>query len=272
MNVPHISGRDISAYAFALPPISTQNRVADTLSAYDDLIEVNQRRIAIFEEMVRRLFDEWFVHFRYPGHEFAELVETELGLAPSGWSALPLERQCSRITDGSHWSPASQPTGKPMASVKDMREWGFDTSRCRKISEQDFSTLVRNDCMPRVDDILIAKDGANLNKHTFLITESLELVVLSSIAILRPEKDVNTEFLTALLKSDEVSARIKRNVSGAAIPRIILKDFKKLIVLVPPTTLQNYWGTRFGASLNNAGRYHTKTRAFAPPATSCSPS
>lgn len=68
-----------------VPELPVQHRIAGILSAYDDLIEVNQRRIAILEEMARRLFDEWFVRFRYPGHEAVPLVETELGSVPKGW-------------------------------------------------------------------------------------------------------------------------------------------------------------------------------------------
>lgn len=68
-----------------LPCLSTQKRISYILSAYDDLIEVNQRRIAILEDMARRLFDEWFVRFRYPGHGAVPLVETELGMVPEGW-------------------------------------------------------------------------------------------------------------------------------------------------------------------------------------------
>jgi type I restriction enzyme S subunit len=63
----------------------TQRQIADTLSAYDDLIENNTRRIAILEEMAQRLYREWFVHFRYPGHESVPLVESELGAIPEGW-------------------------------------------------------------------------------------------------------------------------------------------------------------------------------------------
>ena len=67
-------------------PEPTQRRIAFILSAYDDLIENNSRRIAILEEMARRLYEEWFVHFRFPGHEQARMVESELGLIPEGWS------------------------------------------------------------------------------------------------------------------------------------------------------------------------------------------
>lgn len=85
-NVPHIAGRDIAAFRFTLPPLETQRRIAKILSAYDDLIEVNQRRIAILEEMARRLFEEWFVRFRYPGHEGDALVEGPLGPTPAAWT------------------------------------------------------------------------------------------------------------------------------------------------------------------------------------------
>ncbi len=70
------------------PPIDTQRKIASILTAYDDLIENNTRRIAILEEMAQRIYREWFVHFRYPGHEQDELVESELGLIPGGWEVI----------------------------------------------------------------------------------------------------------------------------------------------------------------------------------------
>ena len=69
------------------PVLVIQQRIASILSAYDDLIENNIRRIAVLEEMTRRLYEEWFVHFRFPGHEQVRMVESELGLIPEGWEA-----------------------------------------------------------------------------------------------------------------------------------------------------------------------------------------
>ena len=63
-----------------------QHRIASILSAYDDLIENNTRRIAILEEMARRIYEEWFVHFRFPGYEQVRMVESDLGLIPEGWA------------------------------------------------------------------------------------------------------------------------------------------------------------------------------------------
>ncbi len=83
-----------------LPPLPTQRRIASILSAYDDLIENNTKRIEILEEMARSLYREWFVHFRFPGHEKVKLVDSELGKIPEGWE----------VTVVSGWGPVI--TGK----------------------------------------------------------------------------------------------------------------------------------------------------------------
>lgn len=68
-----------------LPPLPTQRKIASILSAYDDLIENNTRRIAILEEMAQAIYREWFVNFRFPGHENVKLVDSPLGKIPDGW-------------------------------------------------------------------------------------------------------------------------------------------------------------------------------------------
>ncbi|HCI12444.1 MAG TPA: restriction endonuclease subunit S [Gallionellaceae bacterium] len=73
-----------------LPPLPIQQRIAGILSSYDELIENNQRRIRILEDMARSLYREWFVHFRYPGHESVPLVESPLGQIPQGWEVKKL--------------------------------------------------------------------------------------------------------------------------------------------------------------------------------------
>ena len=67
------------------PPLTTQRKIAGVLSAYDNLIENNTRRIAILEEMAQRIYKEWFVDFKYPGHENDTMVDSELGIIPEGW-------------------------------------------------------------------------------------------------------------------------------------------------------------------------------------------
>jgi type I restriction enzyme S subunit len=70
-----------------VPDKATQLRIASILSAYDDSIENNTRRIRILEKMAQMLYREWFVNFRFPGHEKAKMVQSELGAIPSGWAA-----------------------------------------------------------------------------------------------------------------------------------------------------------------------------------------
>ena len=72
-----------------VPSLPIQRKIAATLSAYDDLIENNTRRIKILEDMAQTLYREWFVHFRFPGHENVQMVESELGLIPQEWKVVP---------------------------------------------------------------------------------------------------------------------------------------------------------------------------------------
>lgn len=72
------------------PGVDRQRRIASILAGYDDLIENNTRRIAILEEMAWRIYEEWFVRFRFPGHEDVRMVESQLGLVPEGWNRVPL--------------------------------------------------------------------------------------------------------------------------------------------------------------------------------------
>jgi type I restriction enzyme S subunit len=72
------------------PPLPTQRKIAAILSAYDDLIDNNDRRIDLLEEIAQRIYSEWFVDFRYPGHEGVRLVGSESTPIPEGWTVRPL--------------------------------------------------------------------------------------------------------------------------------------------------------------------------------------
>ena len=84
---PKLGIYKIEAVDIPLPLLPTQHKIAAILSAYDDLIENNTRRIAILEEMAQAIYREWFVNFRFPGHENVKLVDTPLGQIPEGWVA-----------------------------------------------------------------------------------------------------------------------------------------------------------------------------------------
>ena len=83
--VRHTSPGRICSVEVLLPPVHVQHKIASILSAYDDLIENNLRRIKILEEMAQSLYKEWFVDFRFPGHEKVKMVDSPLGMIPEGW-------------------------------------------------------------------------------------------------------------------------------------------------------------------------------------------
>lgn len=155
------------------------------------------------------------------------------------WVEMRLEELCIKVTDGSHISPRETETGFPMASSKDMLENDFDLSSVKRISEADYQKLVQNGCKPLKDDVLLIKDGNSYLKYIFTVKEEKEIVILSSIAILRPNQSfLNPIFFQYLLRSPYVKDTMKNFVSGAAIPRIVLKDFKKIPLQLPPLPTQ----------------------------------
>ena len=87
---PIINKTAFSEIEVRVPPLPVQQRIAGILSAYDELIENSQRRIRILEAMARALYREWFVHFRFPGHEHHPRVASPLGEIPQGWEVKKL--------------------------------------------------------------------------------------------------------------------------------------------------------------------------------------
>jgi len=88
--MPNLNTSIIRSIPVTYPPLPTQRKIAAILSAYDDLIENNTRRIAILEEMAQMLYREWFVRFRFPGHEDVRMVQSDLGPIPEGWEIVKL--------------------------------------------------------------------------------------------------------------------------------------------------------------------------------------
>ena len=83
-----------------LPPLRTQQRIISMLSAYDDLIDNNHRRIDILEEMAQAIYRELFIHFRFPGHENGKMADSSLGRIPERWEAVTLRDVTQYINRG----------------------------------------------------------------------------------------------------------------------------------------------------------------------------
>jgi type I restriction enzyme S subunit len=157
--------------------------------------------------------------------------ETEIGNLPNDWSVSELGEICTIITDGSHFSPKVEHSRFYMASVKDMRYNHFEFKDCKTISEKDFNSLVQGNCSPNKGDILISKDGANCLDLIFVYTQPEKIVLLSSIAIARLKEGFDPYFYMYYLLSPIAQYLMKNSfVSGTAIPRVVLKDFRKVSV------------------------------------------
>ena len=218
----HMTKGDMENQRIFLPCIEEQRKVGKTLRLLDDKIKINSKINDNLQQQAQALFSAW--------------LATHVPVADE----VTLGGICLKVTDGSHFSPKDEPSAKiPMLSVKDMEEFDFNLTSCKHISTEDYQKMVANDCVPQVDDILVAKDGSYL-KEIFICNEQRELAILSSIAIFRPDTSkIYPEILLAFLKSPRVLQEVRDNyVSGSALPRIVLKDFKKLQFLLPNLAAQ----------------------------------
>jgi type I restriction enzyme S subunit len=150
------------------------------------------------------------------------------------WQTLTLQEVCDKITDGSHFSPKAMPNGYPMASVKDLTRFGVVLENCKTISKEDFDNLVSQGCSPSFGDVLIAKDGNSALDTVCVYRQQDKIVLLSSVAILRPNEKILPSYLNYYLDCPTTRHFLKENFrSGSAIPRVVLRDFKRVPITIP---------------------------------------
>ncbi len=209
--VKHTAPERIYAAEVGLPPLRTQRKIATVLSAYDDLIENNNRRIKILEEMAQRIYREWFVDFRYPGHEGVPLVESELGPIPKGWSTTLLP------------SVADVRYGTGLRTV-DMDDSG-------SIPVYGAAKVIGSHSTPNVTEPTLIM-GCRGTCGGVTITEPCSFVTNNSLMIECSEAD--RDFLFAHFRCTPPAGFI----TGAAQPQITLKSLAGLTVTWPPPALR----------------------------------
>lgn len=208
----------VGRIVFPAPDIHTQRRIASILSAYDDLIENNTRRMAILEEMARRIYEEWFVRFRFPGHEKVRMIESELGPVPEGW------RQAA------------------LGSVADI-QWG-DTSKTKssysEIGFDAYSASGLDGQMSTFDyertGIVLSAIGARCGLTWF--ARGKWSCIKNTIRFWSLDRQVvSDEFL--YLATRDMAYWPRR---GAAQPFISLGDAKKCSIILPGNELMSRFG------------------------------
>jgi type I restriction enzyme S subunit len=230
---PNANAQVLAAYPMRLPPLHVQNRIGSIFSAYEDLIEVNRRRIALLEEMARRLFEEWFVHFRFPGSALNDVD----GKLPTGWKRVPIEQVYEGLYDGPHATPKPSTEGPVFLGIGNITEGGqLDLSSIRHISEAEFPTWTKR-VTPRADDIVFTYE-ATLNRYA-IIPNGFRGCLGRRLALIRTEpSSVYRNFLFLYFFSADWRETITRNMlSGATVERIPLSKFPTFPINLPPQAL-----------------------------------
>lgn len=118
----NVSPTQVKGLEVPKPQIDLQRKIGSVLSAYDDLIENNSRRIAILEEMARRIYEEWFVKFRFPGHENVKMVESELGMIPEGWDSSDFDSLAQFINGYAFKTSDWSDRGRPIIKIAELKK------------------------------------------------------------------------------------------------------------------------------------------------------
>ena len=222
-------------YKLMLPPPTIQCRIAGILSTYDELIENNQRRIRILEDMARSLYREWFVLFRYPGHESVPLVDSPLGQIPQGWKVKKLSdiAAVNRSQINAKTAPdelyyidiASVSPGQ----IDYVTTYAFTDApgRARRVVQHG--------------DVLWSCVRPNRRSHALVMHPETNTIASTGFAVLTA-KTVPFTFLYFATTTDDFVSYLTNNASGAAYPAVTATTFEKAELLIPSSALLERFG------------------------------
>jgi hypothetical protein len=211
---PFISQGDARAIEIHLPPLAAQRSIATILGTYDDLIQVNQRRIAVLEEVSRRLFEEWFVHFRFPGGEAesgSASAKTQ-DFVPPGWRSAKLV-EIFNFRSGNTISPEDRAGGRHAVyganGVIGFTHLPPTSDRCMVLGKIGSCGALHR-----------ADSGAFVTNNAYAVEPALAAT--------------DFEFMALTLRS----VPWRQYVGGAANPYMPVKGFANHEVLLPPAALR----------------------------------
>lgn len=229
-----------------LPIITIQNRISDILSSYDDLIENNIRRIHILEEMAQTIYREWFVNFRFPGHENVRFVKSEKGLIPEGWTIDKLGNHIYLDKGISYNGAGLTPSGLPMVNLKCILPGGG----FRRTGTKPYSGDYKPSQTIKPWDIIIAntdltQDGNIVGSPALIpqIQTISDILITHHIYAVRFSKGskLSRFFLYQMLLQDDFKGFAKGRSNGTTVlglPRDGVLDYE--FIIPDPEVAKNY--------------------------------
>lgn len=217
----------------SVPDLPTQARIADILSAYDDLIENNNRRIVLLEKAAQELYKEWFVRFRFPGYETAKF---ENGL-PEGWEYIRFGKAIE-IIDGDRGAnyPKQEEfyeTGECLfLNAGNVTKNGFDFSSCSYITKEKDQVLRKGKL--QTGDVVLTTRGTVGN--VAFLNETLTFAPMrinSGMVILRNLGIVSPEYIYTTLRHEGLQKAMMMYASGSAQPQLPIKDMRRIKIIKP---------------------------------------
>ena len=204
--------------------IEKQKEIVTVLDKVMESLSSRKKELALFDELVRGRFVELF---------------GDPVINPMAWEKRLLKDVCTKLNDGTHFSPESFETGKyKYVTAKNIKASGFDFTNITYVPEEVHRAIYER-CNPELGDVLYIKDGATTG-IAMVNTLEEEFTLLSSVALLKQNRAImNGHFLTTLLNNENMYMDIRNNMGGAAITRLTVAKLNAIRVIVPPIELQN---------------------------------
>lgn len=236
-----------------LPPLPVQQRIAGILSAYDELIENNQRRIRILEDIARSLYREWFVHFRYPGYETDPLADSPLGQIPQGWEVTPFTEIADVLSGGTPKTDvADYWNGEiPFFTPRDAPDCFYVQDADKHVTELGLSKCASQLYPP--DTVFITARGT-VGKVTL---PSVPMAMNQSCYALQGKAGISQKFLF-LMTLQQVDY-LKTNTGGATFDTIVVDTFRRMQVVKPSLELIAQFTSRIDAMFEQVNTLQRQT-------------
>jgi len=236
VTVPHLNMEDVRTLSIPpLPSLPVQRRIADVLSAYDNLIENNQRRIQILEQMARALYQDWFVEFRFPGHESVRFVKSPVGPIPEGWEVKSLDSVAEQMRRNVPKGQLDEPT--PYVGLEHIprRSLALD-------AWETVTVLGSNKLEFKKGEILFGKIRPYFHKVSVAPFDGL---CSADTIVIRPRQPGDYALVTACVSSDAFVAHASATANGAKMPRANWDVLKAYGVVIPGRTIASQFSDFF---------------------------